>query len=155
LKLPQKVDVKNNVEIIDVPEIGFSNHIQVIEDFEHNLTAIRDFERKLCFIMPLDREHIPSPTNFMETLVAMMTGAYLPDNEVIRKSMKVQPPAIMEDELNTFGMIISKSCTGVKSYRLVKKTPEEEKLAVRRRRTLKQSPYVYSVGKKAFAIDID
>jgi len=151
------VDVNKNFEIIDVPEIGFSGRIRVIEDFEHNLTVIRDFERLLCFIMPLDRQHVPGPKNLIETFLAMMSGAYLPDNELIRKTMKIKPPAVTDEELNAYGVVISSSCKGVKSYHLVKKTEEEGKRAARRRRDSKQNiqPYIFSVGKNAFAINID
>lgn len=40
--------------------------------FQQNITAIRDFGVNKCFIMPLDRQHVPNPANLIETFLAMM-----------------------------------------------------------------------------------
>ncbi|CAF1228838.1 unnamed protein product [Didymodactylos carnosus] len=150
-----KIDVKNNLELIDVPQLGISNHIRVVHDFQHNTTAIRDFDVEKCFVLPLDREHVPNPANFIETFLMKMPGSYLPDNEIIRRTMKIQMPSLTRKEVrDAYGSVISEECNGVKVYRLVKKPAEEEKIVVRRSRSIKHF-YVFSAGKKAFAIDVD
>lgn len=148
------VDLKKNIETIEVPQIGFGSTVRIIEDFDHNITAIRDFNANRCFIMPLDRDHVPNPGNLIETFLAMMTGQLLPDNEALRKSMKVQMPALSETEIATYGPIVSDTCPKqIKTYRLVPKTAEE--LKERRRRSLDDLSVVYSVGKHAIMLDID
>jgi len=151
------VDVKNNLATIDVPpQLDISNRIRVVHDFQNNITAIRDFTLEQCFITPLDRERIPNPANLIDTFLMMMSGNYLPDNELIRKTMKVQMPALTEKQLlEAYGPVVAEECNGIKAYRLVKKTAEEEKIAARQRREARRSPYVYSVGRTAFAVDVD
>jgi hypothetical protein len=149
------VDVKKNTETIEVPQIGFTSTVRIIEDFDHNITAIRDFGVNKCFIMPLDRQHVPNPANLIETFLAMMSGQFLPDNEVLRKTMKVQTPALTEAEVGVYGPVVASTCPkDIKTYRLVPKTAEEIKN--RRRRSAKNAlAFMYSVGQHAIMVDID
>lgn len=148
------VDLKKNVEQIEVPQIGFTSTVRIIEDFDHNITAIRDFGVNKCFIMPLDRQHVPNPANLIETFLAMMSGSFLPDNEVLRKTMKVQTPALTEDEVNVYGPVVSGTCSkDIKTYRLVPKTDEE--LKNRKRRSANELAFMYSVGQHAIMFNID
>lgn len=148
------VDLKKNVEQIEVPQIGFTSTVRIIEDFDHNITAIRDFGVNKCFIMPLDRQHVPNPANLIETFLAMMSGSFLPDNEVLRKTMKVQTPALTEDEVNVYGPVVSGTCSkDIKTYRLVPKTAEE--LKNRKRRSANELAFMYSVGQHAIMFNID
>jgi len=146
--------LKKNVETIEVPQIGFTSTVRIIEDFDHNITAIRDFGVNKCFIMPLDRQHVPNPANLIETFLAMMSGQFLPDNEVLRKKMKVQTPALTEAEVALYGPVVAGTCPkDIKTFRLVPKTAEEMKN--RRRRSSAASRYILSVGKHAIMYDID
>jgi hypothetical protein len=148
------VDLKKNVEQIEVPQIGFTSTVRIIEDFDHNITAIRDFGVNQCFIMPLDRQHVPNPANLIETFLAMMSGQFLPDNEVLRKTMKVKTPALTETEVSAYGPVVADTCPKeIKTYRLVPKTAEEMKS--RRRRSPNALAFMYSVGKRAIMFDID
>ncbi|CAF0810341.1 unnamed protein product [Rotaria sordida] len=148
------VDLKKNVETIEVPQIGFTSTVRIIEDFDHNITAIRDFGVNKCFIMPLDRQHVPNPANLIETFLAMMSGQFLPDNEVLRKTMKVQTPALTEADVAMYGPIVANTCPKeIKTYRLVPKTAEEMKN--RRRRSPNGLSFVYSVGERAMMFEID
>ncbi|CAF3759124.1 unnamed protein product [Rotaria sp. Silwood1] len=148
------VDLKKNIETIEVSQIGFTSTVRIIEDFDHNITAIRDFGVNKCFIMPLDRQHVPNPANLIETFLAMMSGQFLPDNEVLRKTMKVKTPALTESDVAAYGPIVASTCPKeIKTYRLVPKTAEEMKN--RRRRSTKGSSFVYSVGRHAIMFDID
>jgi len=148
------VDLKKNVETIEVPQIGFTSTVRIIEDFDHNITAIRDFGVNRCFIMPLDRQHVPNPSNLIETFLAMMSGQFLPDNEVLRKTMKVQTPALTESEVAVYGPVVAGTCPkDISTFRLVPKTAEEMKN--RRRRSSNALTYMYSVGQHAIMYDID
>jgi len=148
------VDVKKNTETIEVPQIGFTSTVRIIEDFDHNITAIRDFGVNKCFIMPLDRKHVPNPANLIETFLAMMSGQFLPDNEVLRKTMKVQTPPLTEAEVGKYGPVVASTCPKeIKTYRLVPKTAEEMKN--RRRRSTSDLSFMYSVGQKAILFDIE
>jgi hypothetical protein len=148
------VDLKKNIEQIEVPQIGFTSTVRIIEDFEHNITAIRDFGVNRCFIMPLDRQHVPNPANLIETFLAMMSGQFLPDNEVLRKTMKVQTPALTHDEIANYGPVVAGTCSKeIKTYRLVPKTAQEMKS--RRRRSPNALAFMYSVGERAIMFDID
>ncbi|CAF0766160.1 unnamed protein product [Adineta steineri] len=151
------VDLKKNTETIEVPQIGFTSTVRIIEDFDHNITAIRDFGVNKCFIMPLDRQHVPNPSNLIETFLAMMSGQFLPDNEVLRKTMKVQTPALTESEVALYGPVVAGTCSkDIKTYRLVAKTADEMKNRRRRRSSpQKVSSFMYSVGKRAIMFDID
>jgi hypothetical protein len=97
--------------------------------------------------MPLDRQHVPNPANLIETFLAMMvkknlenfkkktffcvlfqSGQFLPDNEVLRKTMKVQTPALTEAQVAVYGPVVAGTCSkDIKTYRLVPKTAEEMK----------------------------
>jgi len=146
--------LKKNVEQIEVPQIGFTSTIRIIEDFDHNITAIRDFGVNRCFIMPLDRKHVPNPANLIETFLAMMSGQFLPDNEVLRKTMKVKTPALTEAEVGVYGPVVASTCPKeIKTYRLVPKTEEEMKN--RQRRSPNSLSFMYSVGRHAIMFDID
>ncbi|UJR31931.1 hypothetical protein I4U23_019404 [Adineta vaga] len=148
------VDLKKNTETIEVPQIGFTSTIRIIQDFDHNITAVRDFGVNRCFIMPLDRQHVPDPSNLIETLLAMMSGSFLPDNEVLRKTMKVKTPALTENEVAVYGPIVASTCSkDIKTYRLVPKTAEEMKN--RRRRSPNDLSFMYSVGNRAIMFEID
>ncbi|CAF1557318.1 unnamed protein product [Adineta ricciae] len=148
------VDLKKNTETIEVPQIGFTSTVRIIEDFDHNITVIRDFGVNKCFIMPLDRQHVPNPSNLIETLLAIMSGSFLPDNEVLRKTMKVQTPALTASDIAAYGPVVASTCTeDIKTYRLVPKTAEEIKN--RRRRSPNALAFMYSVGKRAIMFDID
>jgi hypothetical protein len=148
------VDLKKNVEQIEVPQIGFTSTVRIIEDFDHNITAIRDFGVNKCFIMTLDRQHVPNPANLIETFLAMMSGQFLPDNEVLRKTMKVQTPALNEAQVAVYGPVVAGTCSNeIKTYRLVPKTAEEMKN--RRRRSTNALTFMYSVGQRAIMFDID
>jgi len=104
--------------------------------------------------MPLDRQHVPNPANLIETFLAMMSGQFLPDNEVLRKTMKVQTPPLTEAEVGVYGPVVAGTCPKeIKTYRLVPKTAEEMKN--RRRRSPNTLGFVYSVGKRAIMFDID
>jgi hypothetical protein len=148
------VDLKKNVEQIEVPQIGFTSTVRIIEDFDHNITAIRDFGVNKCFIMPLDRQHVPNPANLIETFLAMMSGQFLPDNEVLRKTMKVKTPALTEAEVGVYGPVVASTCPKeIKTYRLVPKTADEMKN--RKRRSPNALAFMYSVGQHAIMFDID
>jgi len=104
--------------------------------------------------MPLDRQHVPNPANLIETFLAMMSGQFLPDNEVLRKTMKVKTPALTETEVAAYGPVIAGTCPKeIKTYRLIPKTAEEMKN--RRRRSANDLSFMYSVGQHAIMFDID
>jgi len=104
--------------------------------------------------MPLDRQHVPNPANLIETFLAMMSGQFLPDNEVLRKTMKVQTPALTQAEVAVYGPVVAGTCSkDINTYRLVPKTAEEIKL--RQRRSPNALSFMYSVGDRAIMFDID
>ena len=96
--------------------------------------------------MPLDRQQIPEPTDIIKTFLAMMvnniihtlkyacipfyfqSGQFLPDNEVLRRTMKVQKSALSKAEVAMYGPMVIDTCPEyIKTYRLVQKTAEEMK----------------------------
>lgn len=152
-----KVDLKKNTETIEVPQIGFSKFVRIIEDFNNNITVIRDFAVNKCFIKPLDREHVPNPANLIEMLMAMMSGQLLPDNEVLRKTMKVQMPPLTQAEVAKYGPVVLESCgAGIPTFRLVPKTADEMKETKgRQRRATKPLAYMYSIGNRAMLYELE
>jgi hypothetical protein len=63
-----------------------------------------------------------------KTCFFLQSGQFLPDNEVLRKTMKVQTPALTEAEVAVYGPVVAGTCTNdIKTYRLVAKTAEEMK----------------------------
>jgi len=104
--------------------------------------------------MPLDRQHVPNPANMIETFLAMLSGQFLPDNEVLRKTMKVQTPPMTEAEVAAYGPVVAGTCSkDIKTFRLVPKTAEEMKN--RKRRSADALAFMYSVGQHAIMFDID
>ena len=86
--------------------------------------------------------------------------------------MKVQTPPLTEAEVAKYGPVVAGTCSKeIKTYRLVPKTAEEMKstfecffrfyfyfvvlLDRRRRRSSEGSTFVYSVGRRAFMVDIE
>jgi len=110
--------VNNKYERLQVPPVLDFRQATVVHDFEKNLTAIVDRFRARCYILPLNRETVQPPKNFLDLLQKFQSGYYLPNAEIVRENYKVQTPAI--DDLEPLGVYIESDCQYFETFHLVK-----------------------------------
>lgn len=114
----QEVEIDEDFEKIVVPAIGDTRKATIIHDFNMNMTAIIDKERGHCFVMNLDRSLVLPPRDFLDLLIKLKTGYYIPDAEMVQENYRaVTPP--MQD-LTSFGIYIKEECSDLDTYRLVR-----------------------------------
>merc|ERR1739838_1026681 len=82
-------------------------------------TAIEDLDNRKCFIMDLDENLVKPPTSVWELIVKIRRGDYFPQEEVIRRTMRVDRGPLTLEELRPFGRWIYNACGGLPTYTLV------------------------------------
>lgn len=81
---------------IDVPDFRDGRMGRFMHDFRYNQTVILDKNTNRCFLMPLDREKVMSPTSFRDMMKDMLEGKYQVDMKVVQENMRVVIPAISD-----------------------------------------------------------
>merc|ERR1719187_2650881 len=69
--------------------------------------------------MDLDEELVKPPANLWELIVKIRRGEYFPNEEVIRRTMRVNRGPLSLAELRSFGVWIYNACESVPTYTLV------------------------------------
>lgn len=110
----------DDAEIIEVPRIGHWQRSRVLHDFTFKKTAIEDVEAGRCFIMDLDETVVKPPESVWELIVKLKRGDYMPQEDVVRRTMRVDQGPLSIDELVTFGPWITNACESRASYTLAR-----------------------------------
>uniref|UniRef100_A0A1A9WW17 Integral membrane protein 2 n=1 Tax=Glossina brevipalpis TaxID=37001 RepID=A0A1A9WW17_9MUSC len=101
---------------VDVPDFKDSRRGRFMHDFKENQSAIIDSTANRCFIMPLDRETVLPPENFVDLMKKMVSGYYNIDTERVRRTMRVVTPPITD--LSTISERIANECYDMRIYKL-------------------------------------
>ncbi|XP_048090396.1 integral membrane protein 2Ba isoform X2 [Alosa alosa] len=105
------------VEFINVPVPEFSNSdpADIVHDFNRRLTAYLDLNLNKCYVIPLNTSIVMPPKDFLELLINIKAGTYLPQSYLIHEQMIVTDKL---DNVETLGYFINSLCQGKDTYKL-------------------------------------
>ncbi|KAK1169731.1 integral membrane protein 2B-like [Acipenser oxyrinchus oxyrinchus] len=108
---------EDQVELINVPlpEFADSDPADIVHDFHRRLTAYLDLSLNRCYVIPLNTSIVMPPRDFLELLINIKAGTYLPQSYLIHEQMIVTDRIENVDQL---GYFIYKLCRGKETYRL-------------------------------------
>nr|XP_020670609.1 integral membrane protein 2B [Pogona vitticeps] len=111
---------KEDVEFISVPvpEFADSDPADIVHDFHRRLTAYLDLNLDKCYVIPLNMSIVMPPKNFLELLINIKAGTYLPQSYLIHEQMIVTDRIENVDQL---GFFIYRLCHGKDTYKLQRK----------------------------------
>ncbi|KTF90783.1 hypothetical protein cypCar_00048982, partial [Cyprinus carpio] len=105
------------VELINIPVPKFSDSdpADIVHDFNRRLTAYLDLRLNKCYVIPLNTSVVMPPRDFLELLVNIKAGTYLPQSYLVREQMVVTGKLEHVDQL---GYFIYGLCRGRDTYML-------------------------------------
>uniref|UniRef100_A0A671TQK4 Integral membrane protein 2 n=1 Tax=Sparus aurata TaxID=8175 RepID=A0A671TQK4_SPAAU len=105
------------VELINVPvpEFDDGDPADIVHDFQRKLTAYLDLSLNKCYVIPLNTSIVMPPRDFLELLVNVKAGTYLPQSYLIHEEMIVTERLEHVDQL---GYFIYNLCRGKDTYKL-------------------------------------
>ncbi|XP_058884842.1 integral membrane protein 2B isoform X3 [Acipenser ruthenus] len=108
---------EDQVELINipVPEFADSDPADIVHDFQRRLTAYLDLSLNRCYVIPLNTSIVMPPRDFLELLINIKAGTYLPQSYLIHEQMIVTDRIENVDQL---GYFIYNLCRGKETYRL-------------------------------------
>ncbi|KAM4699031.1 integral membrane protein 2B [Discoglossus pictus] len=111
---------EEDVELINVPvpEFADSDPADIVHDFHRKLTAYLDLSLNKCYVIPLNTSIVMPPRNFLELLVNIKAGTYLPQSYLIHEQMVVTERIENVDQL---GFFIYRLCHDKETFRLQRK----------------------------------
>lgn len=109
----------DDTELIDVPHLGRWQRSRIIHSFSVRKTAIEDLDNHRCYVMDLDEKLVKPPTNVWELIVKIRRGDYFPQEEVIRRTMRVDEGPLTLGQLREFGPWIYNACEALPTFTLV------------------------------------
>ncbi|CAB1347135.1 unnamed protein product [Coregonus sp. 'balchen'] len=74
---------------VPVPEFDDSDPADIVHDFQRRLTAYLDLFLNKCYVIPLNTSIVMPPKDFLELLVNIKAGTYLPQSYLIHEEMVV------------------------------------------------------------------
>ncbi|XP_063808863.1 integral membrane protein 2B isoform X2 [Pseudophryne corroboree] len=110
------------VELINVPvpEFADSDPADIVHDFHRKLTAYLDLSLNKCYVIPLNTSIVMPPKNFLELLINIKAGTYLPQSYLIHEQMVVTDRIENVDQL---GVFIRRLCQDKETYKLQRREP--------------------------------
>ncbi|XP_012678880.1 integral membrane protein 2Ba isoform X1 [Clupea harengus] len=107
----------DEVEFINVPVPEFSNSdpADIVHDFNRRLTAYLDLNLNKCYVIPLNTSIVMPPKDFLELLVNIKAGTYLPQSYLVHEQMIVTERL---DNVEQLGYFIYSLCKGKDTYKL-------------------------------------
>ncbi|XP_056145042.1 integral membrane protein 2B-like [Lampris incognitus] len=108
---------REQVELINVPVPEFydSDPADIVHDFHRRLTAYLDLSLNKCYVIPLNTSIVMPPKDFLELLVNIKAGTYLPQSYLVHEEMVVTERLEHVDQL---GYFIHSLCRGKETYKL-------------------------------------
>uniref|UniRef100_A0A8D0L8H6 Integral membrane protein 2 n=1 Tax=Sphenodon punctatus TaxID=8508 RepID=A0A8D0L8H6_SPHPU len=120
--------IEENIQILEadevefisvpVPEFADSDPADIVHDFHRRLTAYLDLSLDKCYVIPLNTSVVMPPKNFLELLINIKAGTYLPQSYLIHEQMIVTDRIENVDQL---GFFIYRLCRGKETYKLQRK----------------------------------
>ncbi|NP_955940.1 integral membrane protein 2Ba [Danio rerio] len=133
-RIEEKVRVLEDegVELINIPVPKFSDSdpADIVHDFNRRLTAYLDLRLNKCYVIPLNTSVVMPPKDFLELLVNIKAGTYLPQSYLVREQMMVTGKVEHVDQL---GYFIYGLCRGRDTYKLERR---ETVLGIQKREAL-------------------
>ncbi|KAM6934998.1 integral membrane protein 2Ba [Xenentodon cancila] len=107
----------DEVEMISVPVPNFEDGdpADIVHDFQRTLTAYLDLNLDTCYVIPLNTSIVMPPRDFLELLINVKAGTYLPQSYLIHEEMVVTERLERVDQL---GYFIYNLCRGKDTYKL-------------------------------------
>uniref|UniRef100_UPI0037E97D2D integral membrane protein 2B-like isoform X2 n=1 Tax=Semicossyphus pulcher TaxID=241346 RepID=UPI0037E97D2D len=108
---------REQVELINVPvpEFDDGDPADIVHDFQRRLTAYLDLSLNKCYVIPLNTSVVMPPRDFLELLVNVKAGTYLPQSYLIHEEMIVTERLEHVDQL---GYFIYNLCRGKDTFKL-------------------------------------
>ncbi|XP_029283280.1 integral membrane protein 2B isoform X2 [Cottoperca gobio] len=108
---------REQVELISVPvpEFDDGDPADIVHDFQRRLTAYLDLSLNKCYVIPLNTSIVMPPRDFLELLVNVKAGTYLPQSYLLHEEMIVTERLEHVDQL---GYFIYNLCRGKDTYKL-------------------------------------
>ncbi|XP_028249997.1 integral membrane protein 2B-like isoform X1 [Parambassis ranga] len=108
---------REEVELINVPvpEFEDGDPADIVHDFQRMLTAYLDLSLNKCYVIPLNTSIVMPPRDFLELLVNVKAGTYLPQSYLVHEEMMVTERLEHVDQL---GYFIYNLCRGKETYKL-------------------------------------
>ncbi|CAN9498520.1 unnamed protein product [Ophioblennius macclurei] len=108
---------REQVELISVPvpEFEEGDPADIVHDFQRRLTAYLDLNLNRCYVIPLNTSIVMPPRDFLELLVNIKAGTYLPQSYLVHEEMVVTERLHHVDQL---GFFIHSLCQGKDTYKL-------------------------------------
>ncbi|KAM9343982.1 integral membrane protein 2B-like isoform 2-T2 [Pholidichthys leucotaenia] len=108
---------EENVELISVPvpEFEDGDPADIVHDFQRRLTAYLDLSLNKCYVIPLNTSIVRPPKDFLELLINIKAGTYLPQTYLIHEEMVVTERLNHVEQLGSF---INNLCYGKETFKL-------------------------------------
>ncbi|KAM6970595.1 integral membrane protein 2Bb [Aplochiton taeniatus] len=108
---------EEQVELITVPvpEFDDSDPADIVHDFSRGLTAYLDLSLNKCYVIPLNTSIVMPPKDFLELLVNIKAGTYLPQSYLVHEEMMVTERL---ENVETLGYFINSLCQAKDTYKL-------------------------------------
>ncbi|XP_018595407.1 integral membrane protein 2Bb [Scleropages formosus] len=118
-QIQEKVRVLEDDEVelinVPVPEFTDSDPADIVHDFNRRLTAYLDLNLNKCYVIPLNTSIVMPPRDFLDLLINIKAGTYLPQSYLIHEQMMVTERL---DNVDQLGYFIYTLCRGKETYRL-------------------------------------
>ncbi|XP_036401060.1 integral membrane protein 2B-like [Megalops cyprinoides] len=118
-QLEESIRVLEDEEVelisVPVPEFADSDPADIVHDFARKLTAYLDLSLNKCYVIPLNTSIVMPPKDFVELLVNIRAGTYLPQSYLVHEQMMVTERV---DNVDQLGYFIYSLCRGKDTYRL-------------------------------------
>ncbi|XP_029386080.1 integral membrane protein 2Bb isoform X1 [Echeneis naucrates] len=108
---------REEVELINVPvpEFDDGDPADIVHDFQRRLTAYLDLSLNKCYVIPLNTSIVMPPRDFLELLVNLKAGTYLPQSYLVHEEMIVTERL---DRVDQLGYFIYNLCHGKETFKL-------------------------------------
>uniref|UniRef100_A0A3Q3QS00 Integral membrane protein 2 n=1 Tax=Monopterus albus TaxID=43700 RepID=A0A3Q3QS00_MONAL len=108
---------KEQVELISVPvpEFEDGDPADIVHDFQRRLTAYLDLNLNKCYVIPLNTSIVMPPRDFLELLINVKAGTYLPQSYLVHEEMIVTERL---EHVEQLGYFIYNLCQGKDTYKL-------------------------------------
>ncbi|XP_035605488.1 integral membrane protein 2B-like [Oncorhynchus keta] len=112
-----RILVDQDVALINVPvpEFEDGDPADIVHDFHRRLTAYLDLFLNKCYVIPLNTSIVMPPNDFLELLVNIKAGAYMPQSYLVHEEMVVTERL---DNVEQLGFFINNLCQGKDTYKL-------------------------------------
>ncbi|XP_034006165.1 integral membrane protein 2B-like isoform X1 [Trematomus bernacchii] len=118
-RLEQRIEVLEAEQValisVPVPEFGLGDPADIVHDFQRRLTAYLDLSLNKCYVIPLNTSVVMQPRDFLELLINVKAGTYLPQSYLMHEEMVVTERL---EDVEQLGYFIYNLCRGKDTFML-------------------------------------